>query len=385
MPAAMTAHVRREGPLVIVEGDTFAFNLEVLAGPQAVSQSNDFALWLVLPLAMREGRDLLIDGPVSPVALANAVKLSEMWSFFVPALFEPVQVNATRLEPAQPAAPDARRIMCYSGGLDSTFALVRHVLQTGERLSLLTIQGMDYRPGDDARFAALMEKTRPVREDYSSETVNIRSNAASVMRRFDISSDIGFGFNAFACQFLLQNAYRGALFAADNPKHYEWARMPYGSNSMSNPLFANEHFAVETLGLDASRGEKAGFLATRPEVLGSLSICKDYGIRPDNCGLCLECVRAKALFYAETGQVPPIFLDNSFDPANVELFEPGKPNFHVVAVDILAAARRNGREGEFEALRERIVNRPRTRRWRQLWMKAKAARQARKARARNRV
>ena len=367
--------------MVCVEAEDFQINLEILNDSETLSESNDFALWITLPLAMREGRGLRIEGPVSPKALENAAQISELWSFWLPELFEPLKPTTSEAVQAAPAPQGAPRLMCYSGGLDSTFALVRHVKEAGNKPALLTILGMDYRATDNERFTRLMAKTEPTRSVYSVETVNIRSNAASVMRRFDVKPDVGFAFNAFACLFLLQNRYQGGVIGADNPLHYEFARTPYGTNSISNPLFNNGNFSIDTLGLDTPRALKARYVAQFSEAVKTLTFCKDYGIRPENCGLCSKCLRTKAIFYCETGDVPQIFLDNSFDPSNVSMFDPASPEFHVVAVDILASARRNGRAGEFAALRDLIVRRPKVKRWRRLIMKAKAARQARKLRA----
>lgn len=372
---------RQGGRYVAVTSDAFQINLEIFAEDLPPSTSNDFALWLTLPIAMREGRALVIDGPVSGEALHNAQHLAEVWAFWLPTLFEPVPIRASLVAPPAPCSVGAPRLMCFSGGMDSTFALVRHVETTGEKPALLTIQGMDYQPGDDDRFARLMDKTADTRATYGQRTVNIRSNAASVMRRFDINPDIGFAFNAFACLFLVQNHFSGGMIAADNPLHIEFLRMPYGSNSLSNAMFDNGVFQVETLGLDAARSEKAEFLASRPVPLTSLSFCKDYGIRPQNCGLCSEFIRAKALFYAATGAVPEIFLVNGFRMEVLAALEADKLNFHVVGVDILASARKHGRSEEFEPLRAMIMHRPKKKRLKRLLMKLKAARQARKARA----
>lgn len=349
--------IQRSGSKISLSSGDFVITMLLDADAHETSTSDDFAVWLMLPFAMRRGHDLNVKGTISPSIIENAHRLSEYWSFWRPDLFSPVRVSAANFMEAEMAPSTAPSIMCYSGGMDSTYALVRHVKETGQKPVLLTVNGLDYRMTDPERFSRLMQKTAPVREAFGIETINVQTDARVALQKIGIPSDISFGFNLFSCMFLFQHKYSSGLIAADNPTHYEWARMPYGSNSISNPLFRNQSFRVDTLGLDAARSEKAGYLVQFPEVCNSLTFCKNYSVRPENCGLCQECWRAKAILYSESGMIPDIFLDMRFDPTDLSLLDTEKSNFHVVAVDILVSARRNGRVEEFKGLTSLVEGR----------------------------
>jgi hypothetical protein len=355
---------------LVVAGPELALRFELdRPGIDWAAAGGDAAAIVALPVAMRLGRTLRVEAPVDGRLLGGLRRMAEIWAAWRPDLFRPVAVEApeTKAEanaetgpqtgpetspetglqagsetgPAAGAAGPA--LLAYSGGVDSTHAL-RELAQQGTRPDLLTVLGMDYRLGDRGRFARLIERSRPLCEALAGRHLVVASDAATVMRRFDVESYLGFGFQVFACLHLFAASHARGLIAADYPPWQELLVGPRGTFSGTNALFSSSRFAIGTLGLTATRGEKVAALARDPLALAALSFCKDYAARPDNCGVCSKCLRTKAMFVAATGEVPPIFRDPAFDLAAMPGLDLGRPYERVFAQDILRLARAGGRE-----------------------------------------
>lgn len=358
-----------------LQADCFEIDFEVQGRDDFSSISNTFALWICLPIAMSLNRDLHILGQVSPTALSNAKRLIEIWFAWRPDLFHVINVSAEH--PIETAyARQQGEILLYSGGADSTYALITHYLHKDSQVAALTIQGMDYDADDTVRFNALLSRIRPLRDLAINEHYIARSNAAEIMARYGIHGDCGHGFQLFGSLFLFEDSYRNGSIAADCTKQIEMLICPWGTSSLTNPLFASNQFHINTLDLDLGRPEKLAALSTSQMALQCVSFCKKRKIRPDNCGVCSKCTRSKAMFLAETGRIPEMFLDNSFSETmllDIDLSNRGERGS---AMDLISSAARNGRLSLFPQLTARLCAKPA----RQSWLKRQRARWAKRFR-----
>ena len=316
--------------------------------------SSNFAVWFALPIAMRLGRNIHIAGTVSPTAARNAERLSHLWETWKPELFTSISVTADTMAETPPSRTE-KRLMAFSGGLDSTVALHDFHARTGLRPDLITVHGMDYKRDDQIRFEKLLKKTDAFRSGVSDSQIISRSNASSVMRRFEIKPDIGFGFQLAGTLFLHENFYSRAMIAADFADFYECLIGPYGTTSAAVALFKSENFGIDLLSLERTKAEKAAVALQDERILRSISFCKNYDTRPDNCGMCSKCVRTKALFYAISGDIPDIFLKRAFDPSDLQGIDLSRSYERVFAQDNLRIARLNGRADEFAFLKEGLA------------------------------
>lgn len=345
MMPALIVRPERTNEGVVLRSEDFAVTFR---GEGLRDEGGNSAAITALPVAMRLGRPLRIEAPVCPELRVRLGRVAGIWSTWRPDLFAPVPIEAPEAQVANlPAGRPA--LMAYSGGVDSTHAL-RRLSEGGLRPDLLTVLGMDYRRSDPGRFERLLERTLPFREAHAGRQFVVESDAASVMRRFDIDAVTGFGFHVYACLHLFEPTHARGLMAADYAAFQELLVGPHGTTSAVNPLFASRGMTAETLDLDMTRGDKAAALAGDPLALSALSFCKDDAVRPDNCGVCTKCVRTKAMFHAATGTVPPIFRDMSFDPASMRGLDLSRRTERVFALDMLRIARERGRGAEFEPL-----------------------------------
>lgn len=306
---------------------------------------NDFAAWYFLPIAMRTGRDLWIEGEGSAETIRNARRLSEIWETWLPHHFTAVNVSFDTVSPRRAVGgPRRRSLCCYSGGIDSTHALLnRH--RAGETQSLLTLHGMDYRLEDKEKFEAFKDKIAPFSRLVGDRHIFIGSDAHAAYRtrRVDKGGHFSHIFVLAGSGFLFSEEYSNLLIAADYRLDQQFIAYPWGSNSATNIHFDDGCTRLITLEDSLSRTEKMPLLLTSSEALQSVSFCSAYRWRPNNCGRCQKCMRTKVMFFVATGSVPEIFAERSIPPTWFHQFDLTKRYQAAFLLDIISCAKRTGR------------------------------------------
>jgi len=271
-------------------------------------QSNNFAAILLLPLAMASRQDLVIPGRGDPVLAHNLSRLSRVWQAWMPELFEEVTVSFETSH-TLPRASSSRDLVLFSGGVDSTYNLLNRVSR-GESQDLLTVHGLDYRYHDDAKFSSLLEKTSAFSTAICENHYRIKTDAYDAYGALGIDSGLAHIYVLAGLLFMHETQYRAGEIAADYSRIEEYLFWPWGTSSVTNDYFSGSSFALRTADQDIDRVQKMELLASSPEALSGLSVCKDYSFRPNNCGVCAKCLRTKLQFEAATGDVPKIFADS---------------------------------------------------------------------------
>ncbi|MGN6466106.1 MAG: hypothetical protein ACTHLP_11510 [Rhizobiaceae bacterium] len=300
-----------------------------------------FAAWALLPVAMASVGDILIEGVGDAVAEANARQLARIWSLWAPEWFRPASITFARHDAGEQPGKSGDLVL-FSGGVDSVFNLLRRH-RSGMSQSLLTLHGLDYRIDADAKFDRLVEKTSPVVEMTGSPRILMKTNAYSFYRSFGIGeTGLTHGFVLAAALFAAGSPFGAGEIAADYARHQEFIVAPWGTNSVTNAMFESASFKMKTACLDLTRAQKMEALLSAPKALESLSFCKDYESRPDNCGVCSKCVRTKYMFLAVGGTVPPIFSDMSINHKLIRKIDIGKRSERAFFLDLVAAAKEHG-------------------------------------------
>jgi len=292
-----------------------------------------FAVWALLPLAMRLGEDVEIAGAIDPQVEENARKLSRIWEIWAPRDFSEIRITAEGSR-TYGAKSLRQTIALFSGGVDSTHALLAKERVAGDRA--LTVHGMDYKlEADGGRFARLIQKTDPLLEYLHLPRVVIATNAARYIKNLRLTH----GFILAACTFLLRDLFENAQVAADYSWEQDMVAFPWGTNHVTNRYFAGSGFALKTVGAEVTRTQKVGAIAARLPEPRSLSFCGNRHYRPDNCGRCCKCVRTKAMFIAMTGSSPDIFVDNTISAGLIGTVDLRDRKERAFFADLFAEAR----------------------------------------------
>jgi len=171
------------------------------------------------------------------VVAANAQCLTQIWEMWVPTLYRSILVSG---EDGWSRTPRARlpRVQLYSGGCDSTFAILNHS-DPRERGHVATVYGLDYRPHkdkDDA-FARLLAKTDPLLQALNYQRIVIRTDANRRPQKYS------HGFTLSACLFLLGDLFAEGTLAAELTPSQDLVAFPCGTNHITNAYLAGSDFA----------------------------------------------------------------------------------------------------------------------------------------------
>jgi len=296
-----------------------------------------FAAWATLPIGMKLGRDVLIDGLGDDETVENAARLSEVWSTWMPGRYSPVGVQFTGKSLPRNANA-GEDLVLYSGGVDSCYNILRR-RDAGRRDAFLTIHGVDYKKES---FDALMSRTAEFVDAFATRRLMVRSNIRRVYKKNGLFADVTYGFVLAAAAFLMRSNFGSGSISADFTTLQEYIVFPWASNVVTNALFASSDFHIKTDNADVTRAEKLALIASDEVALRSLTFCRDQSVQPDNCGRCYKCARTKAMFLAATGEVPDIFIDPTLDGSSLRAMDLSKRTEIVFAVDLISFAKRRG-------------------------------------------
>jgi hypothetical protein len=290
---------------------------------------------------MEEGFNLCFDRPIDPVVAANAERASQIWEMWVPYRFRSIAVkgNGSWSRPKRTRLP---RAFLYSGGIDSSFSILRNGAPSKQGFAVTTC----VHTADEHNISKIIDKTTPFLSNLEYNRIVIRSNVKWQAQ----TQYLSLGFNLASYLFLLSDLFKEGGLAADWTAESDMVVFPWGSNHLTNKYFEGSDFSVKTFDSDVGRTAKIAAIANAGVDLRSLSFCSDDSYIPSNCGKCKKCVRTKAMFLVATGSIPQIFIDNSFDDASlIELIYKGFERIQLF--DLYQYAKTHG-------LMERVPNLP---------------------------
>lgn len=310
----------------------------------------DFAAWLFMPVAMRRGMNIHIEGSGSQATIANARRMSDIWEAWMPEKLSAINVSFDEVRTPQPSAGEARNAdLCfYSGGIDSTYSILkRH--QEGKQQTLLTVFGMDYELDREDEFAEMLEKTRPFADLAGKERLVVKTDAYHAYQKYRANvinnGHISHIFVLAGIGHLFSERFDNLIVAADARLDQQFVVHPNGSNDATNHLFDDGECRLSTDSSDVSRSEKLPLLATSDTALNSLTFCVNHSIKPKNCGLCGKCIRTKLLFLIATGSIPDIFIERNIPGNWLESFN-HKRGDQLFLSEIILRAQHSGRIGQ---------------------------------------
>lgn len=314
--------------------DRLTFHLPHDTAPAAdVAQPNWAAMALVWP-AMLMGRDLVVEGDLSPLLLYNMQNdLMALMRNYEPRL-KPIRITAGLSSDIQPK-PGRDVMTGFSGGVDSfsTFTLyTRPEVPPSLRMTALAVFQVGAL-GPTARSEELLPPAvahaRAQAGDHGLKTYSLSSNMDEVFAPakpfgpVDFRTTVGFR-NAAAAQ-LLQNGVGTYLPSGT----VAYNRATYGPYSCTEPLdpalqplFSTEKLRVQPAGAGLSRIDKIALIADDPQVQRRLNVCVTPAGRPRptttlNCSACWKCIQTLLVLEAmgKLEQFGAVF-DTGFYKAN---------------------------------------------------------------------
>jgi hypothetical protein len=279
------------------------FEIEGAVVPPPVRR-DDFLVLALLFFAMRRGRDLHIDGVVSRQLLINLDEFQRAWAMWVPKTYRAIRITA-REEVDDLAMPaDRIAVAAFSGGVDATFALARHVNESTARdrcriAVAVLVHGFDIDLKQQVGFRNAhdnaLEMTAAMQVPLSVVRTNWRE-VCSENWEFDYFAGLS------ACLSLFGEVANVALTGSG--EDYEHLVLPWSSNPITNPMLSSTSFRNHTDGSAFSRTAKVREVAKLSGVADRLRVCWQGPQTGRNCGHCEKCTRTKLNFLANDLPIP---------------------------------------------------------------------------------
>lgn len=253
--------------------------------------SANHALTALLPLAMHEAADLHVQGTVDSTLLENLEEVIDAWTLWRPDLFRRIHISAdATTQTATRLGNDAA--LMYSGGVDANYALLAHKRgllghRNRDIRAAVMVQGFDIPLPHSEWFETAKQHARPILDHFDCPLLEVQTNWREVSMNWEM--DHGFGITSVLHQ--LDGTFSHGLWAADEP--YNREVIPWGSNSISNPLLSGGAFPIRTVGGGLNRSAKVGLLAPNDVVRNHLRVCWRNPENGLNCGVCEKCVRTR--------------------------------------------------------------------------------------------
>jgi len=283
----------------------------------------------ILMLAMAKQADLIVNGPVTAKALRNASFLCDAWHHWLPCKYRRIDIKPetllgddSLLKCQQKRSRSGRAIAAFSGGLGSTFSILRHRGLAESRScfklsDLVMVHGFDVPLERRQEFDHLVRRTRLFVESTHCNLQVVRTN---------IKRDSGQNWEhscgaQLACilhQFSRTSQY--GLIASSSP--FSYPDLAWGTSPLTDYLLSGNDFEVVCDGAGFTRTEKAAAIANNPLALQSLKVCwEGQDQLGENCGVCEKCVRTK-LNFAAVGLDSPACFKNSLDIRALQSLQP---------------------------------------------------------------
>lgn len=262
----------------------------------------------VLFYAMSTEQDIRVHGAMSRSALRNLNEFQEAWHLWRPQVYQKVNIVPDHcIEQADlPMQSDA--IAAFSGGVDSTFTLLRH---SGDRLgdasydlkkAVLMVHGFDVPLANSHQLDALVDRTSPLIDELGFELRVIKTNLKEVRLQDWEDSCL----SQLAC--CMHNyAHEFGFGLAGSTEPYDGLVLPWGSTPATDYLLSGDTFRIVHDGAGYTRTQKVKEIAQHATARKVVKVCWEGTETHKNCGVCEKCVRTQLNFVAVGLENPPCF------------------------------------------------------------------------------
>ncbi len=313
----------------------FDISGDVLPPPLAV---HDFAVLAALVVALREGRPLHIEGAVTETLLRNLEEFQEAWTMWW-SKFRPVRITADEILQTT-ESPTRNGVFAMSGGVDATFALLRHHgghagLRTAHPVCSVMIHGFDIPLHKQQAFDRARESVLGMTKSFGIPLTTVRTNfREAVAKNWAMEYFVGVA----ACLHQFQGLANVAVVgASEDYKQLVW---PCASNPVTNHLLSGGGFQLHTEGSGFTRTERVRLICDYPEIASKVRVCWEGPVTGANCGRCEKCIRTQLNFLANKRE--PACFDNKVTHRQILGLTARTPVQIEFLREIVASARKNG-------------------------------------------
>jgi hypothetical protein len=333
--------------------------LEFSAAAGRLTSLSDGLVLLVLFFAMEHADVLRVRGTLSRSFLRNLRQFQEAWHCLMPGVYRVVHIQPDRLVDPMPRMWWRNRaISAFSGGVDASFAAMRHGPHSRERWkydvdSVLMIHGMDIRYEHVDAFRGLVTRVDPFLKARGLKRIEVRTDIRTHPKEFQ-SWTFSHAAQMIGIMHQLSPSFAFGILGSSEP--YNRMVVPWGSMPATDHLLSGLMQIVHD-GAGYSRTQKVEYVASDAIARQTVKVCWAGPDGAVNCGRCEKCVRTRLNFLAAGRGDPPCFDE----PFSIEMMSvlskvDGIPLNELST--IVEFARQRGATGDwFRALDELVTRR----------------------------
>ena len=241
--------------------------------------------------------DLIKHLPVSKIGLRNINYLIEAWSNLLPNKYKKIFVRASLVIDNYIGQPLEQSIAAFSGGVDASFTLVRHMERDWNVVSynlknILYVHGFDIPSSKYNQYEGLIERISPIYQQYDCRLFTIWTNLKEVSKQ---DWEMSHASQLACCLHMFSEHFNTALLASSEP--YLDMFLPWGSTPATDFLLSGAAMNIVHDGAGFTRTEKVERIAKNFNARKYLKVCWENRSH-DNCGECEKCYRTKLNFAA---------------------------------------------------------------------------------------
>jgi len=242
--------------------------------------------WLpaALPMAMKYGAGLRLDGCHDSVALTNAVGVQQMLASWYDDL-SLVNVDAGGHASSQTRTRSRGVGSFFSGGADSFFSAIE---KSDDITHLIFVTGFDIDVEDEALASQAVAGARAAAASLGKELIEVRTNIRQMSEGI---LDWGTHYHGAAMAtvgLLLGDVLERVIVPAS---YHVDDLFPWGSHPDLDALWSSSVVTFEHHGEFATRPEKVARIADNDAAMDHLRICWKNPGGAFNCGTCEKCIR----------------------------------------------------------------------------------------------
>ncbi|WP_338663656.1 hypothetical protein VQH23_00515 [Pararoseomonas sp. SCSIO 73927] len=326
--------------------------------PTAPLPTLNYAVLAVLFSAMKSGRTIVVDGPVSRRFLENIEEFQQVFASWTPERYRVVDIVAQKEVDDLPEERKDAAVCAFSGGVDASFTVYRHLFKRPGKFhqnlrTAVLVHGWDIAVEQSEAFKRATDASRRMLDGTGIGIATMRTNGRKLLPRW--SQNFGAGLGSILHQFA--GNHDCGLIGSDEP--YSDLVLPLGSNPISNPLMSSGSFRILTDGCRCTRSEKIAHIADWQRATDNIRVCWEGPTTGANCCKCEKCIRTimnfRALGVSRPGAFPADVRDEQI--RGMRALSPVQLTF---MTDILRTARKNGVQGTWVGEVEELVRRHNT-------------------------
>ena len=322
----------------------FPWNMEEIA----VRPANAF-LVAFLPIAMRTGGDIEIEGVVSRNLVKTLGVYQDIMAKWYPELYR-VKILAEKTCEDLKLTHNRKIISCFTGGVDAFYTLIKHQEEIDD---LLYVWGFDLPLTEKNFYCKVKKHLSIVAQKFNKNIVFVKTNLGfEVTNKYASWGDYCYGPAIASVILLMSSTYKLCLMPSCNDYS---VLVPRGSHALLNHLWGCDSVEFVYDGAEASRIEKVAYIADNEAVQEHLRVC--YSSNDEyNCCECEKCIRTMVSLEAidKLDQVKTFYKPLVIE--KVSRIELSNSSEEKMAEASLMVAEKNGKEALAVQLRRQISN-----------------------------